>query len=128
MPALLVGGGSGIVPLMAMLRLARASGRSDLARLIVSVRSSVDLYYADELPGPETQVVYTCAAPTGWSRSPGRLEAADLRGAVDAVDFADAGRAYVCGSPGFADGASRLLLDLDVPAERIRVERFGPSG
>jgi len=53
-PALLAGGGSGVVPLMAMLRLARATGRRDLVRLVVSVRSPDDLLYANELPGPES--------------------------------------------------------------------------
>ena len=50
-PALLVGGGSGVVPLMAMLRLASGSAQSDLVRLVVSVRSEADLYYRDELAG-----------------------------------------------------------------------------
>ena len=58
-PALLVGGGSGVVPLMAMLRLSRRLGVSDLLRLVVSVRTPADLYYADELPGPETLIVYS---------------------------------------------------------------------
>ena len=71
-PALLVGGGSGLVPLMAMLRLARRTGRSDLVHLIVSIRAPGDLYYASELPGPETQVLYTRRAPEGWPRPPGR--------------------------------------------------------
>ena len=73
-PALLIGGGSGIVPLMAMLRLARRSGRSDLVRLVVSARSVDDLYYAAELPGPETTVVYTREAPPDTARPPGRLQ------------------------------------------------------
>ena len=64
-PALLVGGGSGVVPLMAMLRHARRLGRSDLVRLVVSARSPDDLYYADELPGPETVALYTREAPPG---------------------------------------------------------------
>jgi ferredoxin-NADP reductase len=64
-PALLVGGGSGVVPLMAMLRLARRTGRADLVRMVVSVRSPEDLYYAAELPGPQTTVVYTRVAPPG---------------------------------------------------------------
>ena len=58
-PALLVGGGSGVVPLMAMLRHARDLGRSDLVRLVVSVRTPGDLYYAGEIEGPETTVVWT---------------------------------------------------------------------
>jgi ferredoxin-NADP reductase len=122
-PAVLVGGGSGIVPLMSMLRLARSTGRADQVRLVVSARSPADLIYADELPGPETTIVYTRAAPASWPRPPGRLSAADLATAVPG-----ARTGYVCGSAGFAETASRLLVDAGVPAEQIRVERFGPSG
>ena len=77
-PALLVGGGSGIVPLMAMLRLARATGRTDLVRLVVSVRTFDDLYYASEVQGPETTVVYTRTAPDGAERPASRLAPADI--------------------------------------------------
>jgi ferredoxin-NADP reductase len=122
-PALLVGGGSGVVPLMAMLRLARRTGRRDLVRLVVSARSPDDVYYADELPGPETTVVYTRRAPDAFARPPGRLAAADVAPAL-----VDGATAYVCGSPGFADAASYVLMDVGVQAERIRVERFGPTG
>ncbi len=122
-PALLVGGGSGVVPLMSMLRLARQLDRSYLVRLVVSVRSPADLFYADELPGPEVSVVYTREAPPGEARPPGRLAVADLLPALD-----PAGTAYVCGSTGFAEAASRLLVDAGVPVGRIRVERFGPTG
>jgi ferredoxin-NADP reductase len=122
-PALLVGGGSGVVPLMAMLRLARRTGRSGLVRLVVSTRGPDDLYYADELPGPESTLVFSRAAPTGSSRPAGRLTAADLASAM-----APDATGYVCGSAGFADAASRLLLDLGMAADRIRVERFGPTG
>jgi ferredoxin-NADP reductase len=122
-PALLVGGGSGVVPLMAMLRLARRTGRSDLVRLLVSVRNTSDLYYADELPGPEVTIVYTRNAPLPSARSPGRVGRDDLA----ALTSTDA-TAYVCGSSGFADSASHLLVDLGMPADRIRVERFGPTG
>jgi ferredoxin-NADP reductase len=122
-PALLVGGGSGVVPLMAMLRLARARGRPDLVRLVVSVRSPDDLYYAAEIDGPETTVVHTRRAPPAEARPPGRLTRADLEPLLDP----DA-TCYVCGSAGFADAASGLLVDIGAPVERIRVERFGPSG
>ena len=122
-PALLVGGGSGIVPLMAMLRLARMTGRRDLVRLVVSVRSPGDLYYASEVEGPETTIVYTRTAPPGSARPAGRLAPDDVAPLITA----DA-TVFVCGSPGFADAASDLLVGLDVPAERIRVERFGPTG
>lgn len=122
-PALLVGGGSGIVPLMAMLRWARRHGRSGDVRLVVSVRRPGDLYYASEVMGPETTVVYTREAPAGADRAPRRLAQDDL-----APSLLPGARAYVCGSAGFADAASRLLLDIGVPVDRIRVERFGPSG
>jgi ferredoxin-NADP reductase len=124
-PALLVGGGSGIVPLMAMLRLARRSQRADLVRLIVSVRSRDDLYYAGELPGAETTVVYTRRPPPGSIRPAGRLSADDLPGDFDL----DPGvTAYVCGSTGFANHTTDLLIDAGLPASAIRVERFGPTG
>src|SRR5271165_3013718 len=121
-PALLVGGGSGIVPLMAMLRLARQSGRSDLVRMAVSVRTPDDLYYAQEIPGPETTVAYTRAVPQSSAVLPGRLSEKDLLPLM----LPDA-TAFVCGSPGFADFASGLLLGLGQPVDRIRVERFGPT-
>ncbi len=122
-PAVLVGGGSGIVPLMAMLRLGRRRPSGAPARLVVSVRTPADLYYADELDGPEVTVVYTRAAPPGAARPPGRLGRDDLAPLADP----DA-TAYVCGSSGFADAASELLVGLGFPLDHIRVERFGPSG
>ncbi|MDQ2826091.1 MAG: FAD-binding oxidoreductase, partial [Actinomycetota bacterium] len=64
-PALLVGGGSGVVPLMAMLRLARRIRGDRSVRLVVSVRSPDDLYYAAELPGADATVVYTRRNPPG---------------------------------------------------------------
>ena len=127
-PAVLIGGGSGVVPLMAMLRHARNIGRTDLVRLVVSVRSNQDLYYADELPGPETTVVYTRQAPDGWARPIGRLTADDLPAALLADALLPEVTAYVCGSARFADAATDLLLAGGFPTDHIRVERFGPSG
>jgi ferredoxin-NADP reductase len=124
-PAVLVGGGSGVVPLMAMLRHARRTGRSDRVRLVVSVRSPDDLFYADEIGGPETTVVHTREAPPAPPRPPGRITLADLAPAVAAVGAG--ATAYVCGSAGFCDSATDLLREAGVPVERIRVERFGPT-
>lgn len=125
-PALLVGGGSGLVPLMCMLRLARNLGRSDLARLLVSVRSPADLLYAREVPGPETRVIYTRTGAPGDVRPPGRLTLADVEAVVEALP--DGATAYVCGSSGFADAATDLLMVAGVAVDRIRVERFGATG
>lgn len=121
-PVLLVGGGSGVVPLMAMLRLARRTGTSALVRVVVSVRTPGDLFYADEIVGPETTLVYTRATPSSFARPPARLSAGDI------PPFAAGARAYICGSSGFADTASELVIGAGVPTEQIRVERFGPTG
>lgn len=121
-PALLVGGGSGAAPLMAMLRHARATGRSDLVRLVLSVRSPDDLWYRDEMVGPEVTVIYTRENPPGAIRPVGRLVLDDLGTVADDVT------AYVCGSARFADPASLLVVEAGVPVERVRVERFGPTG
>jgi len=121
-PALLVGGSSGIVPLMAMLRLARRNGRVDLVRLVVSVRSPADLYYADEVAGPETSIIYTRATPVGYARAPARLSVADIPRTITPGTTT-----YVCGSPAFADAATDVLVRAGAAPESIRVERFGPS-
>jgi ferredoxin-NADP reductase len=122
-PATLIGGGSGVVPLMSMLRLARRTARSDLARLVVSVRTPDDLYYANELPGAETTIVHTRIAPAAATRPAGHLSMDDLRPAL-----LDDATVYICGSAGFADAASKLCIALGVQTDRVRVERFGPSG
>jgi ferredoxin-NADP reductase len=121
-PVLLLGGGSGVVPLMAMLRLARRTGRSELVRVVVSVRTPGDLFYADEIAGPETTLVYTRATPSTFARPPARLSAADI------PRFPAGTLAYICGSSGFADAASEIVIGAGIPTEQIRVERFGPTG
>ena len=120
-PALLVGGGTGVVPLLAMLRHARRLGRSDLLRIAVSSRTLIELPYAMELMDAGALIVLT--------REPyGDRAAAHLMG-DELMSLWEPGRiAYVCGSASFAEAASRLLVDVGVPAAGIRVERFGPSG
>jgi ferredoxin-NADP reductase len=122
-PALLLGGGSGVVPLMAMLRLARTTGRDGLAHLVISVRTPEDLYYSDELTArDDTTVLYTRAAPLGWPRPVGRLVADDV-----VPHLRDDTTVYVCGSAPFTGAAGDLLVDLGVAPEQLRFERFGPS-
>jgi ferredoxin-NADP reductase len=121
-PAVLIGGGSGVVPLMAMLRLARRIGSEDLLRLIVSVRKPEDLWYPEELPGPQSTVVYTSQSPSGSSRPAGRIKSDD----IPAVP--DSGLVYICGSERFAETAADLVLESGVASGRLRIEKFGPSG
>ncbi len=123
-PAVAIGGGSGVVPLIAMLRHARTIGRPDLLRLAVSARSPADLLYRAEIEESHAVVAYTRHADPGVlsGRPIGRLGAADLQ------PLLRAGAAYyVCGSAAFAEAISLLLVELGVPATDIRVERFGPS-
>ena len=122
-PALLIGGGSGVVPLMAMLRYARQEGTTGLVRLLVSVRTPEQLYYSDELPGPETSVVYTRSAPADQDRPAGRITPEDLKPLL-----LSGATIYVCGSSPFADAATDAAIAIGVPVDRIRVERFGPTG
>jgi len=120
-PVLLVGGGSGVVPLVSMLRHWRATASPVTLRLVVGVRSPDDLPFADEY-GDETTVLYSRRPPPGAARPPGRLTATDLLPLL--VPHATA---YVCGSSGFAEHASQLLVELGVPAGSVRVERYGAT-
>jgi ferredoxin-NADP reductase len=120
-PALLVGGGSGVVPFLAMLRHARLHGRTDLLRIAVSSRTLVELPYAMELMDAGALIVLT-REPYG-DRAAARLMGDELK------SLWEPGRtAYVCGSARFAEAASQLLVDVGVPDHDVRVERFGPSG
>lgn len=123
-PAALIGGGSGVAPLMSMLRAWREAGRPVPLRMVVSVRAPGQLWFADEY-GPETTVVYTRRAPAGLRRPPGRLDADTLTAALDGLP--EDATVYVCGSHGFAEHVGGLLIAQHRHPARIRIERFGPS-
>ncbi|WP_074991272.1 ferredoxin reductase [Streptomyces misionensis] len=120
-PALLLGAGSGVVPLMSMIRHHRARGLDVPLRMLVSARSPEELIYAPEL-GAETTPVFTRSAPAGVPV--GRVTAAHLAPLM-AERPPGGWEAYVCGSNGFAEHASRLLVRAGQPVDRIRIERFG---
>ncbi|MEW1777064.1 ferredoxin reductase [Streptomyces sp. NPDC086777] len=120
-PALLFGAGSGVVPLMSMVRHHRNRALDVPLRMVVSARSPKELIYAREL-GAETTTVFTRAAPRGLPV--GRVSAAHVAPLL--ADQPEGGwEAYVCGSNGFAEHAARLLVAAGQPVERIRIERFG---
>ncbi len=120
-PALLLAGGYGVVPFVAMLRHAQAIGRSDLLRIAVSSRTLAELPYADELMAAGALVALT--RESSGIRPAGRLTAPEL------LPLWEPGQTgYVCGSASFAEAASQLLVGMGVPPDGIRVERFGPSG
>jgi ferredoxin-NADP reductase len=121
-PAILIGGGSGIVPLMSMLRLARRQSEQTSVQLIVSVRDPAELIFADELLAADATVLYTRMAPAGAARVAGRIAADDIVPHVrnDATVF-------ICGSAGFAAAASEFAMAAGIDPQSIRVERFGPT-
>jgi ferredoxin-NADP reductase len=120
-PVLLVGGGSGVVPLMAMLRHKRRAMPEVDMRLVYSVRYPDDVIYEDEI-GDNALLTYTREAPEGWSGHTGHIDAELLRDAA-----AGARLAFACGSNGFVETASGLLVELGMEPGAIRTERFGPT-
>jgi len=131
-PLLLLAGGSGLVPLMAMLRHRSAQADGTEARLLVSSRSLEDLLYANELErvreqhGVSVQVTLTRAQPPGWTGFSRRLDAEMLS------EFGPAPQerplVFVCGPTAFVEHAADALVALGHSPERIHAERFGPSG
>jgi ferredoxin-NADP reductase len=121
-PVLLVGGGSGVVPLMAMLRHRRRAMPELKMRLVYSVRSADDVIYGGEL-GEDATLTFTREPPAGWPGHRGHVDSELIGEAAD-----PSGLAFVCGSNGFVETASSLLLEAGYDAQRIRTERFGPTG
>jgi ferredoxin-NADP reductase len=131
-PLLFAAGGSGVVPLAAMLRHRVATGSNVPVRLIYSSRSLDDVIYREELAALNGQagidVVHTLTRqqPAGWTgyrrRVDGDLLAAEAWPA-DAEPLA-----YVCGPTRFVEAVAGALLDLGYDAGRVRTERFGPTG
>ena len=121
-PVLLVGGGSGVVPLMAMLRHRRRAMPELPMRLVYSVRSADDVIYSDEL-GDEATLTYTHEPPDDWSGDTGRIDASLIGEAA-----ASARMVFICGSNGFVETASDLALNAGFEPDQVRTERFGPTG
>jgi ferredoxin-NADP reductase len=133
-PVLLVAGGSGIVPLMAMVRERAAAGSRTPFRLIYSTRTPETVIYAAELlrrarddHGLDVTYAYTRAAPAPTPdqhrRPPGRLDAALLAAAGWPAEFEPS--CFVCGPTAFVEHVADLLVDQGHPPRRVRTERFG---
>jgi ferredoxin-NADP reductase len=122
-PLFLVGGGSGVVPLRAMLR----TRPSEVpARLVYSARTLDDVIYRDELDRLGGDVVVTLTREQRDGRRAGRVDAALL--AEVGFAAADDPRVFVCGPTSFVEAVASSLVDLGHPPERVRTERFGPTG
>lgn len=137
-PLGLVAGGSGVVPLMCMLRhraslAARATAAVPPARLLCSTRSAEQRIYAAELDrltadDPDVRVAYTLtrSQPAGWPGYRRRLDREMLKEVF--WPAASAPVFYVCGPSPMVEAGATLLVDLGYPPEDIRTERFGPTG
>ncbi|MGE5801859.1 MAG: ferredoxin reductase [Gemmatimonadota bacterium] len=134
-PLLLVGGGSGVVPLMAMLRhYARADAAARAAvqvRLLYSARTRDEVFYRAELEQladarVEVVLTFTRTAPPGWTGYRRRID----RAMLEAVSWPPtaAPHAFVCGPTPLVESVATLLVDLGHAASRVRTERFGPTG
>jgi ferredoxin-NADP reductase len=131
-PLQLIAGGSGIVPLRAMLRHWVASDRLVPVRLLYSARSLDDAIFREELLGlaaydeVDVQIALTRAWPAGWSGHRGRID----RTLIDAVAWPPQARprVYVCGPTAFVEAAAELLVRGGHRPDSIRTERFGPTG
>jgi len=126
-PLLLVGGGSGVVPLRAMLR-HHAARQSDAdARLLLSARTAADILYRDELESrPGVRFTLTRERPQGWTGFDRRVDA-EMLTAVG-PDPAERPRIYVCGPTAFVESVADLLVALGHEPSAVRAERFGPTG
>ena len=131
-PLLLVGGGSGVVPLMCMLRHRRLSNSAVPAALLYSARTREDVIYHEELtdlarstPEFTLRMTLTRDSAPGWSGRIGRIDLPAVQALLEGLGgVADS---FVCGPDGFVEAAAGLLLQAGQPREAIRTERFGPT-
>src|SRR5205823_796661 len=129
-PLVLIGGGSGVVPLRAMLRHHRATGSTVPVRLLYSARSLGEVIYREELEGlggdtVDVRLTLTREQPPGWRGYARRIDGELLEDVV--WPAAERPLVYVCGPTGFAEAAGDALVALGHDPGRIRIERFGPS-
>jgi ferredoxin-NADP reductase len=125
---LLVGGGSGIVPLMSMIRRRTADGDDVPTRLLYSARSWDDVIYRDELeqpvPGVDVVFILTREQPDDWTGYARRIDRELLAEAAPE----QAALTFVCGPTPFVETVAQALVDLGRDPLRIKTERFGPTG
>ena len=132
-PLLLIGGGSGVVPLMCMLRHRQLSGSTVPIALLYSSRTRDDVIYHDELtalarsdPRFTLRMTLTRDSAPGWAGRIGRIDLPAVQVLLESL-----GRevdSFVCGPDGFVEAAAALLMQAGQPRDTIRTERFGPTG
>jgi ferredoxin-NADP reductase len=126
-PVLLIGGGSGVVPLMCMLRHRRLTAPEVPMRLLYSARTRREVIYADEL-GDDAIVALTRGLEGVPIEGLPRVQLGRIFPGLVAAEAFDSGLAFVCGSNGFVESMAQMLLAVGYSPDRIRTERFGPTG
>jgi ferredoxin-NADP reductase len=126
----LIGGGSGVVPLMAMIRAHEAAGSTARFRLLYSVREPGDAFFAAELAELEKSSehfeitwVYTRKTPDGWPTPAGRVSHAILEAST--ISAAENPTVFVCGPTGFVEAVADILVELGHSSGSVKTERFG---
>jgi ferredoxin-NADP reductase len=132
-PVLLIGGGSGVVPLMAMIRHRAAARSRTPVRLLYSSRTYEDVIYRDELDrlaaaddGLTVRHTLTRSQPPGWKGYARRLDSAMIEEVAWPAGQAPA--AFICGPTPFVEAAATLLVDHGYDPAWVRTERFGATG
>src|SRR5215472_15878130 len=132
-PVQLIAGGSGIVPLMGMIRSRASAGSTAPFRLLYSVREPGAAFYRDELQAISEgfdsvtlTYAYTRSTPRGWPRPPGRIDASVIAETTWSSKLIPT--CYVCGPTSFVESTAALLVAYGNRPDKIRTERFGPTG
>jgi len=132
-PLLLVAGGSGIVPLMAMIRHRHRAGATVPTRLLFSSRYAEEIIYRSELDafaaaGDGFEVIHTLtrSRPPGWTGYDRRIDDRMLAEVLEPLGVT--ARTYICGPTALVEVAANALVRLGLPPDRVRTERFGPTG
>jgi ferredoxin-NADP reductase len=132
-PLFLVGGGSGVVPLMAMIRHRATAGSDVPTRLLYSSRAYEEIIFREELEtlasrDSALEVIHTLTRfrPEGWTGYDRRIDAEMLREVAWSPD--ESSLAFVCGSTSFVEGVADALVSLGHDPARVKTERFGPTG
>jgi ferredoxin-NADP reductase len=132
-PLLLVAGGSGVVPLMSMIRERQAAGSTIPTRLLFSSRHYDEIIYRDELDrvregGDGMEVIHTLtrSQPQDWSGYARRIDERMLSEVLEPLGVK--ARVYICGPSSLVETAANALVNLGLPPANVRTERFGPTG
>ena len=132
-PLLLIAGGSGVVPLMSMIRHRAAAGVQNPTALLYSSRSFEDIIYQDELEklnatngGPQIFHTLTRSPPPGWRGYARRIDQDMLKEV--AGPLGKSAQVYICGPTLLVEAAANGLVKIGIRSDQIRTERFGPTG